>query len=136
MDHYRRNEQVILIVDEAQNLPKDLLEEVRLLTNLETSKNKLLQVILIGQPELNNVLNDHQFRQLKQRVSLRYHLQTLNEGETQKYIESRLISAGTPDPHMFTDKALKRIYHYSDGFARSDQYYLRQCPSGRFYRRA
>jgi general secretion pathway protein A len=118
LDHYRRNEQVLLIVDEAQNLPQALLEEVRLLTNLETSKNKLLQVILIGQPELNNVLNDHQFRQLKQRVSLRYHLQTFNEEETRKYIESRLINAGSADSHMFTAKALKKIYNYSNGIPR------------------
>ena len=75
LDHYSRNEQVILIIDEAQCLPPPLLEEVRLLTNLETSKGKLLQVMLIGQPELNAVLNSHHFRQLKQRVSLRYHLQ-------------------------------------------------------------
>jgi general secretion pathway protein A len=118
LDHYRRNEQVILIVDEAQNLPQTLLEEVRLLTNLETSKNKLLQVILIGQPELNHVLNDHQFRQLKQRVSLRYHLKTLNEEETHRYIESRLTNAGAADPDIFTTKALKRIFNYTNGIPR------------------
>jgi general secretion pathway protein A len=118
LDHYRRNEQVILIVDEAQNLPQTLLEEVRLLTNLETSKNKLLQVILIGQPELNAVLNHHQFRQLKQRVSLRYHLKTLNEEETRRYIESRLTNAGAADPHMFTAKALRKIFKYTDGIPR------------------
>jgi general secretion pathway protein A len=118
LDCYRRNEQVILIVDEAQNLPQTLLEEVRLLTNLETSKNKLLQVILIGQPELNNVLNDFQFRQLKQRVSLRYHLRTLNEEETDQYIESRLTNAGAADTHMFTAKALKKIFDYTNGIPR------------------
>jgi general secretion pathway protein A len=118
LDHYRRNEQVILIVDEAQNLPPALLEEVRLLTNLETSKNKLLQVILIGQPELNNVLNSHKFRQLKQRVSLRYHLQILNEEETHKYIESRLINAGAADTHLFTARALGKIYGYAKGIPR------------------
>jgi general secretion pathway protein A len=118
LDCYKKNEQVILIVDEAQNLPQVLLEEVRLLTNLETSKNKLLQVVLIGQPELNNVLNDFRFRQLKQRVSLRYHLQTLDEEETGKYIESRLTNAGAADTHMFTVKALKKIYCYTNGIPR------------------
>ena len=92
LEQYSRNEQVILIVDEAQNLSPALLEEVRLLTNLETSKNKLLQVMLIGQPELDKVLDNHQFRQLKQRVSLRYHLQSLNKEEAKEYIEKRLNS--------------------------------------------
>jgi general secretion pathway protein A len=118
LERYSRNEQVILIVDEAQNLTSTLLEEVRLLTNLETSKNKLLQVMLIGQPELNKTLNDHQFRQLKQRVSLRYHLQPLNKEETKKYIENRLIRAGAVDPHFFTNKALEKIYAYSKGIPR------------------
>ncbi len=118
LERYSRNEQVILIVDEAQNLTSALLEEVRLLTNLETSKNKLLQVMLIGQPELNKTLNDHQFRQLKQRVTLRYHLQPLNKEETKKYIESRLIRAGAADPHFFTNKALEKIYAYSKGIPR------------------
>jgi general secretion pathway protein A len=118
LDHYSRNKQVILIIDEAQNLPPGLLEEVRLLTNLETSKSKLLQVILIGQPELNTVLNSQLFRQLKQRISLRFHLQPLDEQETKKYIESRLISAGAMDPHIFTNKALEKIYTYSRGIPR------------------
>jgi general secretion pathway protein A len=115
---YSRNEQVILIVDEAQNLSPNLLEEVRLLTNLETSKNKLLQVILVGQPELNTVLNHHQFRQLKQRVSLRYHLQALNKENTKKYIEKRLTTAGAADPHVFSTKAFEKIFAYSQGIPR------------------
>ena len=102
LEQYSRNEQVILIVDEAQNLSPALLEEVRLLTNLETSKNKLLQVMLIGQPELDQVLDNHQFRQLKQRVSLRYHLQALNKEEAKEYIEKRLTRAGAADTHIFT----------------------------------
>ncbi|MEW6184391.1 MAG: AAA family ATPase [Thermodesulfobacteriota bacterium] len=118
LDHYGRNEQVILIIDEAQSLPPALLEEVRLLTNLETPKSKLLQVILIGQPELNRVLNSHSFRQLKQRISLRYHLQSLNAEDTKKYIETRLAKAGAADPHLFTAKALDKIYTYSEGIPR------------------
>ena len=118
LEQYSRNEQVILIVDEAQNLSPALLEEVRLLTNLETSKNKLLQVMLIGQPELDKVLDNHQFRQLKQRVSLRYHLQSLNKEEAKKYIETRLTLAGAADPHIFTEKAFGKIYAYSKGIPR------------------
>ncbi len=109
---------MILIIDEAQSLPPALLEEVRLLTNLETPKSKLLQVILVGQPELDTVLNSHQFRQLKQRVSLRYHLFPLDEEDTKKYVEKRLISAGAIDPHIFTAKAIEKIYSYSRGIPR------------------
>lgn len=118
MDCYARNENVILIVDEAQNLDPTLLEEVRLLTNLETPKSKLLQVILMGQPELDDVLNRPQFRQLKQRVSLRYHMQPLNKEETKKYIEKRLMMAGAFDPNIFTPKAIKKVYEYSKGIPR------------------
>jgi general secretion pathway protein A len=118
LEHYSRDEQVILIIDEAQSLPPALLEEVRLLTNLETPKSKLLQVILVGQPELNEVLNSHAFRQLKQRVSLRYHLRPLTEEETREYIENRLKNAGAVDTRIFTDKALKKIYDYSQGIPR------------------
>ena len=118
MDCYARNENVVLIIDEAQNLDPKLLEEVRLLTNLETPKNKLLQVILMGQPELDDVLNRPQFRQLKQRVSLRYHIQPLNKEETKQYIAKRLIKAGAFDPNIFTPKALNKIYGYSKGIPR------------------
>jgi general secretion pathway protein A len=118
LEHYSRDEQVILIIDEAQSLPPALLEEVRLLTNLETPKSKLLQVILVGQPELDAVLNSHSFRQLKQRVSLRYHLQPLNEEETKKYVEKRLTCAGAGDTHFFTPKALRKIYTLSRGIPR------------------
>ncbi|MDI7259212.1 MAG: AAA family ATPase [Thermodesulfobacteriota bacterium] len=115
---YSRNENVVLIIDEAQALDPNLLEEVRLLTNLETSKCKLLQVILMGQPELNEILSRPQFRQLKQRVSLRYHLQTLNKEETKNYIKKRLRMAGAADPNFFTPKALNEIYRYSKGIPR------------------
>lgn len=118
LEHYSRNEQVILIIDEAQSLPPALLEEVRLLTNLETPKSKLLQVVLVGQPELDEVLNSHDFRQLKQRVSLRYHLRPLTEEETRQYIENRLKNAGAVDTRIFTDKAVKKIYSYAQGIPR------------------
>jgi general secretion pathway protein A len=118
LDHYSRDEQVILIIDEAHCLPPALLEEIRLLTNLETPKSKLLQVILVGQPELDSTLNSYSFRQLKQRVSLRYKLQPLSREETQKYIENRLTKAGAVDPQIFTPKALQQIYTYSRGIPR------------------
>lgn len=118
LEHYSRDEQMILIIDEAQSLPPALLEEVRLLTNLETPKSKLLQVMLVGQPELNAVLDSHSFRQLKQRVSLRYHLQPFSEEDTNKYIEKRLSRAGAIDPHIFTARALRDIYDYSKGIPR------------------
>lgn len=118
MDCYARNENVVLIIDEAQNLAPDLLEEVRLLTNLETPKSKLLQVILMGQPELDEILNRQQFRQLKQRVSLRYHIQPLNKGETKEYIEKRLRTAGAIETNIFTPKAFDEIYRYSKGIPR------------------
>jgi general secretion pathway protein A len=115
---YSLNQNVVLIVDEAQSLDPKLLEEIRLLTNLETPKSKLLQVILMGQPELNNVLDHPLYRQLKQRVSLRYHIYPLNKEETKKYILKRLIKAGAADPNIFTAGALDEIYRYSKGIPR------------------
>ncbi len=115
---YARNENVVLIIDEAHTLDPELLEEVRLLTNLETPKSKLLQVILMGQPELNDTLNRPEFRQLKQRVSLRYHMQSLSKEETRQYIKKRMRIAGAFDDDIFTSKAFKEIYGYSKGIPR------------------
>src|SRR4030043_217602 len=97
---YARHENVVLIIDEAHTLDPKLLEEVRLLTNLETPKGKLLQVILLGQPELDDVLNRPEFRQLKQRVSLRYYIKPLNREEMDVYIKRRLRVAGAVDPEI------------------------------------
>ena len=118
LDFYSQDIKVVLIIDEAHRLRPDLLEEIRLLTNLETPKGKLLQVILIGQPELDSILDRHEFRQLKQRISLRYHLRPLTQRETQEYIQNRLEKAGLVSPRIFSPKALDLIYHYTQGLPR------------------
>lgn len=118
LDCYAKNERVFLIIDEAQILDTKLLEEVRLLTNLETSRNKLLHVILLGQPELNKTLANPQFRALKQRITVRYHLGALSAKETKEYIIYRLKRAGARNISIFDDGAIKAIYKYSKGLPR------------------
>jgi general secretion pathway protein A len=108
----------ILIIDEAQNLSPDVLEQLRLLTNLETSKRKLLQVILIGQPELRTMLERPELEQLAQRVIARYHLDALTEAETVEYIRHRLAVAGLPKANLFDRGAIRRIYRLSRGVPR------------------
>jgi general secretion pathway protein A len=108
---------VILIVDEAQGLNPKLLEEIRLLSNFETSKSKLLQIILVGQPELKKMLLHPGLRQLRQRINLRYHLNPLSEKETKGYIEKRLRVAGAKG-RLFTEKAIEEIYRISEGIPR------------------
>ena len=114
---YQRDERVIIIVDEAQGLKPELLEEIRLLSNLETSRSKLLQIVLLGQPELDKTLSQPGFRQLRQRINLRYHLLPLSEKETKEYIGKRLRIAGAKEP-IFTENAIKRIYLRSGGIPR------------------
>jgi general secretion pathway protein A len=108
---------VVLIVDEAHGLNPELLEEIRLLSNLETSKSKLLQIILVGQPELDRTLSQPKFRQLRQRINLRYHIPPLSERETREYIKKRLRIAGAKEP-IFTEKAIEEIYLKSGGIPR------------------
>ncbi len=108
-----------LVVDEAQALKSDLLEEIRLLTNLETSQQKLLQIVLMGQPELEGVLDSPHLRQLKQRISLRCQLLPLDEQQTHAYVLSRLERAGAaPNPPVFSPEALAAVYEYSHGIPR------------------
>lgn len=107
----------VLIIDEAQNLEPDVLEQLRLLTNLETSEKKLLQIILLGQPELRDMLAQKQLRQLAQRITARYHLQELNRVEVGAYISCRLAVAGRR-PRLFTDSAVKQLYKHSGGIPR------------------
>ncbi len=108
-----------LVVDEAQALRNELLEEIRLLTNLETSQQKLLQIVLMGQPELEIVLDSPELRQLKQRVALRCQLQPLDAPQTHAYILSRLERAGAAkEPPIFSEEALDKIHEYSRGIPR------------------
>jgi general secretion pathway protein A len=107
----------ILVVDEAQNLARDVLEQVRLLTNLETSKQKLLQIILIGQPELRELLARNDLRQLAQRITGRYHLEPLSREETAAYIEHRVRVAGAVN-ELFDAGARKELYKLSQGVPR------------------
>ncbi|MDY6994555.1 MAG: AAA family ATPase, partial [Pseudomonadota bacterium] len=107
----------VLILDEAQNLSAEVLEQVRLLTNLETPTHKLLQIILIGQPELQTLLKRNNLRQLAQRITARYHLQPLPLKDTQAYIRHRLAVSGAAQP-LFTAKAMRRVHRYSGGIPR------------------
>ena len=114
---HAQGRRVVLIVDEAQNLGVDVLEQIRLLTNLETETQKLLQIILIGQPELRTLLAREDLRQLAQRVTGRYHLDPLTRAETTAYVRHRLRVAGaTAD--IFTQGALREIHHISRGIPR------------------
>ena len=117
LNAYRRDERVVLIVDEAQGLKPELLEEIRLLSNLETSRSKLLQIVLVGQPELDRILSQPEFRQLRQRINLRFQLSPLSFKETKEYIEKRLRIAGATEP-IFTERAIKEIYRRSGGIPR------------------
>jgi len=117
LQKYRDGENAALIIDEAQNLSVDVLESVRLLSNFETTKDKLLQILLVGQPELTERLNTPQLRQLKQRVTLRHHLRALSLSECQEYIASRLKHAGGY-PHIFPSKTVEEIHRYSAGIPR------------------
>ena len=111
-------EPAVLIVDEAQNLSLELLEEIRLLTNLETSSEKLLQIVLSGQPELEWKLKDPKLRQLRQRITLRYRTSQLSLAETLSYIEERLRIAGAKGEPIFPPEAIESIHEYSRGVPR------------------
>ncbi len=117
LDAHSRGRRTVLIVDEAQNLGTELLEQVRLLTNLETPKQKLLQIILIGQPELREVLSRADMRQVAQRVTGRYHLEPLNQADTTKYVKHRMRVAGASGS-VFRPAAIREIFRRSQGVPR------------------
>ena len=108
---------VVILIDEAQNLTPTVLEEVRMLSNLETEKEKLIQIILVGQPELKEKLQLPRLEQLRQRVALHYHITPLSVQETREYVQHRLAIAGG-DPDAFESEALDRVYAFSRGVPR------------------
>lgn len=110
----------VLVIDEAHNLSLELLEEIRLLSNLETNDDKLLQIVLVGQPELDLKLDSFELRPLKQRIALRAHLTPLDEGDTDRYISERLTIAGgvSRTEPLFSPESVKTIHQYSRGYPR------------------
>ena len=113
--NYMRGHNTVLVVDEAQNLSPAVLEQIRMLSNLETEKDKLIQIALLGQPELLTLLSKPSLRQLKERITLWHHLAPLDKKEVRDYIKFRLSVAGAPDDNLFLDPAIKRIFAYSRG---------------------
>jgi general secretion pathway protein A len=118
LDRYRAGETAVLIVDEAQNLSDEVLEEIRMLTNLETFTEKLLQIVLVGQPELEQKLKQPQLRQLRQRLTLRAKTHALTLDETRAYVQQRLRIAGSNGQQIFEPEAVATIHHYAMGIPR------------------
>ncbi|MGA2389756.1 MAG: AAA family ATPase [Candidatus Sulfotelmatobacter sp.] len=118
LDRYRAGETAVLIVDEAQNLTDEVLEEIRMLTNLETFTEKLLQIVLVGQPELEQKLKQPQLRQLRQRLTLRARTHSLSLEETKAYIEQRLRIAGANGEQIFDPQAVVEIHRCANGIPR------------------
>jgi len=117
LESYSKGRRTILIVDEAQNFAVDVLEQIRLLTNLETAKHKLLQITLIGQPELRTMLARNDLRQLAQRITARYHLEPLSQEDTELYLQHRLKVAGATRP-IFSKPACRELFRLSGGIPR------------------
>ena len=118
LDRFHAGQMAVLVIDEAQHLSAEALEEIRLLTNLETATEKLLQIVLSGQPELEEKLRYTQLRQLRQRITIRCRTRTLKPEETQGYILKRLEIAGASDEPIFSQEALESVYAYSLGIPR------------------
>lgn len=118
LESYAQSKQIVLIVDEAQNLTYSVLEEIRMLSGLETRKEKILHVILVGQPELKEKLESPDLAQLLQRVRLRFHLHGLSETESRDYIRHRLSVAGAKSANIFHDNTFSVIYQYTGGIPR------------------
>ena len=109
---------VVLVIDEAQNLKPEVLEQVRMISNLETERDKLIQIILAGQPEFSDTLNRHDLRQLNQRITIRCDLSPMDFADTAEYIRHRMKSAGGRNPELFSKEAVKKIFQFSKGFPR------------------
>ena len=131
LETLKEDKRTLVIIDEAQNLSVDVLEQLRLLTNLETNQRKLLQIILLGQPELLNTLSGNSLRQLSQRITASYHLNALNKKETRQYIAYRLSVAGAK-VNIFQRSAMDRIYRISKGIPRVINLICDRCLLGAF----
>ncbi|MFT5441079.1 MAG: general secretion pathway protein A [Myxococcota bacterium] len=118
IERLANNEPTLLIVDEAQNLSPEMLEEIRLLSNLETPTSKLIQIMLIGQPELNEMLSRPDLRQLRQRIALRHHLRPFNAAELREYVAERLARAGYTGKPIFNRAGFKALFEASLGTPR------------------
>lgn len=118
LDQAKQGHNAVILIDESQNLSVEALEMIRLLSNLETDTQKLLQIILVGQPELETTLQSHCLRPLNQRISIRHHLNTLNLNETHNYILHRMLCAGGEGQVNFETKAINHLHLYSGGFPR------------------
>jgi type II secretory pathway predicted ATPase ExeA len=118
IEQFMQLKQIVLVVDDAHNLSMKVLEEIRLLAGLETRKEKILHVILVGQPQLNETLEAQEMEQLLQRVRLRYHIRALSEQETGDYIRHRLSVAGAPEGGLFEPDTVALVYKYTGGVPR------------------
>ncbi|MGB2705657.1 MAG: AAA family ATPase [Candidatus Omnitrophota bacterium] len=118
LEELRKNSNVVLILDEAQDMKNRTLEAIRLLSNLETDKEKLFQIVLVGQPELRRKLKSPSLLQLRQRIGVRFHINPLQKEEIEKYIYHRLKVAGSGGDAYFTEDALDKIFRFSDGIPR------------------
>ncbi|MFW2365817.1 MAG: ExeA family protein [Desulforhopalus sp.] len=119
LDAHSQGKNTALIIDEAQNLDLEILEQLRLLTNLETNTHKLLQIVLIGQPELREILQDPKLSQINQRITTRYHLEPLQIQDIDAYIKHRvLVAGGNPRIPLFSDKAIRYVARLSNGIPR------------------
>jgi general secretion pathway protein A len=118
LEELSRNNNVVLIIDEAQNLKNSVLEELRILSNLETEKEKLFQMILVGQPQLRDKINSPSLEQLRQRISVRFHITPLESDEVREYVYHRLKIAGSNGEINFSDQAFSAICDYSKGIPR------------------
>lgn len=114
-----RDENLVVIIDEAQNLSQEVMEELRMLSNLETPQSKLLQIVLVGQPELEGKLNSENLRQLKQRIGIRRQIRPLNREEAQEYIDHRLRIVGSKSTKIFTNETISLICDYAKGIPRT-----------------
>jgi putative secretion ATPase (PEP-CTERM system associated) len=127
VDQYKEGRYVILILDEAQNFPLDTLEEIRMLSNLDADSERLLQIILVGQPSLRGKLQRQELRQLLQRVEVSYHLKPLDREEIKEYIHYRLATAGAEDPELFDESAIEPIFNSTGGVPRLINLICHRC---------